>query len=145
MKLVDDEASEAPLYTGKWKWIPDPAPYANPAEGGFKISLNGYTATQHAPNSGHHKGLWEITAPEERPQAREEGSYTRFRSAPWTALRRFAHVVQTGCFYDLTMETRGVPEPVDKLWHALMDRFQESERLVRDSRVGGGHIATGNP
>ena len=134
MKVVVTETRESPP-TGKWEWIPMPMEMGGGGGyGGFKVSLNGYTATQHHPNE-NHKGLWELTAPEKPPGSRGYGS-ARFRCAPYTALRRFAHLVQTGTFNDLTERTQGVPDAVDKLWSALLARLEESERLIRSARVG---------
>ena len=67
------------------------------------------------------------------PGAETPGGQTfHWRSQFQTALRRVAHVVQTGEWNELTATTQRVPEAVDDLWSILQNTYIDFAEAKKD-------------
>ena len=94
--------------TGTWVW--NPQPHIR-----LSIEINGHTLNESAVPGGHYS----LDEPRKWWLLGNAVNGSGWMSKESTALRRFAHVVQTGKWHGLTRETWDVPEDVDTLWVAL--------------------------
>ena len=91
------------LDTGTWVW--NPQPHIR-----LSIEIKGHTLNESMDSLDRPRKWW-------ISEDSEEG--TGWWSKECTALRRFAHFIQTGEWNRLTRDSWGVPEDVDALWDAL--------------------------
>jgi hypothetical protein len=98
-----------PVDIGNWAWSTEQG-------GRVIVESKGCRLEEYNHGGSHTPSLWILSSPEGGQE---------WRSHAATALRRFAHVVVTGDYNTLTVETRRVPEDIDHLWNAYRSTYLE--------------------